>query len=102
MYPTTYSIHHTPVSPPPPPPPVSPSGVPYLRSLIMWHCCDPKERSVTALLRSLVRLLTEPPSPEPSTHLNLEAARLFFSQKEEDTKEYRKRVRRCVQRSVDG
>ena len=23
-------------------PHISPSGVPYLRTLLMWHCCEPK------------------------------------------------------------
>lgn len=83
-------------------PAISPSGVPYLRTLLMWHCSDAKERSVASLLKCVVALLSVPPSPEPSTHLNPEAAALFFSSKDEDQKEYRKRVRRCVQRSIDG
>jgi ubiquitin-conjugating enzyme E2 Z len=83
-------------------PHISPSGVPYLPSLLLWHCSEPKERTVGALLRRLVDLLKSEPSPEPATHLNVEAAALLFSRDEAERKEYRKRVTRAVQRSVDG
>ena len=83
-------------------PHISPSGLPYLRSLLMWHCCEPKERTVGGLLKQLVVLLTEDPSPEPVTHLNVEAAELYFSRSPDEKKEYKRRVKRTVQRSVDG
>lgn len=83
-------------------PQISPSGVPYLRSLLMWHCCEPKERTIASLIGQLIKLLKDDPSPEPATHLNLEAANLRFSRSEADRMEYKKRVKRCVQRSVDG
>ena len=89
----TTSIYH---------PQISPSGIPYLRSLLMWHCCEPKERTIAGLLQQLVNLLTADPCPEPATHLNLEAAGLYFSRSDEEKKEYKKRVKRAVQRSVDG
>ena len=83
-------------------PQISPAGHPYLRSLLVWHCCEPKERTIAGLLKQLVALLTEDPCPEPCTHLNLEAAELYFSRSEDDKKSYRKQVKRAVQRSVDG
>ena len=83
-------------------PQISPSGVPYLRSLLAWHCCEQKERTIPAILQQLVQLLTADPSPEPATHLNLEAAALRFSREESDRKEYKRLVKRCVARSVDG
>ena len=57
---------------------------------------------VSGLLHSLVALLASDPSPEPATHLNPDAARLYFSRSADEQKEYRKLVKRCVQRSVDG
>ena len=54
-------------------------GVPYLRQLVTWHCCEPKERTLHAMLTALVKLLACDPSPEPATHLNPEAASLRFS-----------------------
>ena len=83
-------------------PQISPSGVPYLRALIQWHCCDPKDRTLGALLANIVSLLTSDPSPEPATHLNLDAASLHFSRSDDDRKEYKKQVKKCVQRSMDG
>lgn len=83
-------------------PQIAPSGVPFLRTVAMWHCCEPKDRTVAALLRQLIALLQNDPSPEPATHLNLEAATLHFSRSDDERKEYKKRAKRCVQRSVDG
>ena len=83
-------------------PQISPAGLPYLRSLVMWHCCEPKERSVGGLLSQLIALLQSDPSPEPTTHLNPEAAALYFSRSDDDKKEYRRQVKKCVQRSMDG
>jgi len=81
---------------------ISPSGVPYLRAMLMWHCCEAKERTVAGILEQLVQLLTADPCPDPATHLNAEAAALLFSRSENERKEYKKRVKKCVQRSVDG
>ena len=83
-------------------PQISPAGVPYLRTLIMWHCCEAKDRTLGGLLHSLVHLLASDPSPEPATHLNLDAAALHFSRSDDDRKEYKKEVKKRVQRSVDG
>ena len=83
-------------------PQISPSGVPYLRALLMWHCCEARERTICGLLQQLVALLTADPSPEPATHLNLEASKLYFSRSDDEKKEYRRRAKRVVQRSVDG
>jgi len=68
----------------------------------MWHCCEPRERTIGGLLAGLVRLLSVDPCPEPATHLNLEAAGLLFSRSDDDRKEYKRRVKKCVQRSMDG
>eukprot|EP00900_Chrysochromulina_parva_P024407 jgi/Chrpa1/65/Chrysochromulina_OHIO_Genome00000170-RA len=83
-------------------PQISPAGVPYLRSVLMWHCCEPKDRTVRSLVSQLIQLLAADPSPEPATHLNLEAAGLRFSRIADEQKEYKRRVKRCVQRSMDG
>ena len=56
-------------------PQVSPQGVPYMRSLVMWHHIEPKGKTVSALLQQLVTLLSVEPSPEPVTHLNVEVGR---------------------------
>ena len=52
--------------------------------------------------QALVGLLASNPSPEPATHLNLEAASLAFSRSYDDKKEYKKQVKKRVQRSMDG
>jgi len=83
-------------------PQISPSGVPYLRTLLMWHCSESKERTLSHLLDQLVRLLSTEPSPEPATHLNPEAAALCFSRSADDHKEYKRQVKRKVERSMDG
>jgi len=58
--------------------------------------------AVSHLLDQLVRLLSTEPSPEPATHLNPEAAALCFSRSADDHKEYRRQVKRKVERSMDG
>ena len=83
-------------------PHISPLGVPYLKSLIMWSNPEAKDKSVSSLLTALVALLEQDPSPEPATHLNPEAASLVFSRSDEDKKEYKKQVKKRVQRSMDG
>jgi len=50
--------------------------------------------SVPSLLTSITSLFTD---PNPDSPANPEAARLYVS----DKKEYNKRVRRCVERSLD-
>lgn len=52
--------------------------------------------------QALVGLLASDPSPEPATHLNLEAASLAFSRSDDGKKEYKKQVKKRVQRSMDG
>jgi len=83
-------------------PHISVLGVPYLRSLIMWNALEPRERSVSSLLVALVNLLGADPSPEPATHLNPEAAVLVFSRSDDDKREYKRQVKKRVQRSTDG
>jgi len=82
-------------------PQINAQGVPYLRSLVMWHHVDPKDKSIPALLQQLVALLQAEPSPEPTTHLNCEAAALHFSQKDDERKEYKRQVKKRVQRSME-
>jgi hypothetical protein len=67
----------------------------------MWPYAEPRERSVAAVMRQLVGLLAHEPSPEPATHINPEAAALYFSRAVEERTEYKRRVKRCVQRSID-
>tara|TARA_B100000768_G_C11240567_1_gene359323 strand:- start:195 stop:362 length:168 start_codon:yes stop_codon:yes gene_type:complete len=52
--------------------------------------------------QALVGLLALDPSPEPATHLNPEAASLAFSRSDDDKKEYKRQVKKRVQRSMDG
>jgi len=83
-------------------PHISPLGVPYMRSLIMWSSLEPRDKSIAALLAALVGVLGKDPSPEPATHLNPEAAALAFSRSDDDKKEYKRRVKKVVQRSMEG
>ena len=83
-------------------PHISPLGVPYLRSLIMWGSLEPRDKSIGALLQALVGVLASDPSPEPATHLNQEAAGLVFSRSDDDKKEYKRQVKKKVQRSMEG
>mmetsp|Transcript_7231 Transcript_7231/g.18537 ORF Transcript_7231/g.18537 Transcript_7231/m.18537 type:complete len:105 (-) Transcript_7231:50-364(-) len=80
-------------------PNISPDGVPYLATLLLWHGVSPRGRSAKQLLEDVRALLLREPDPEPITHLNTEAAELCFSMDEDARKEYRRRVRRCAQRS---
>ena len=82
-------------------PQINSQGIPFLRSLIVWHHVEPKDKTVPALLRSLISLLASEPSPEPATHLNLEAAGLHFSRSDDERKEYKKQVKKRVQRSME-
>ena len=68
----------------------------------MWNTLEPRDKSVGALLQALINVLALDPSPEPTTHLNVEAATLAFSRSDDDRKEYKRHVKKCVQRSMDG
>lgn len=82
-------------------PHINSQGVPYLRTLVIWKHACPKEKTISALIRQLISLLTLEPSPEPATHLNHTAADLHFSRSDDERKEYKRHVKRCVQRSMD-
>jgi hypothetical protein len=58
--------------------------------------------SLRLTTQALVGLLALDPSPEPLTHLNTEAASLAFSRSDDDKKEYKRQVKKRVQRSMDG
>ena len=90
------------IPPRPPRPPPSAPGVPYLRTLLLWSTIEPKEKTPAALLNQLVQLLSKEPSPEPVTHLNQQAAALHFSRSDDDRKEYKRQVKKRVQRSLEG
>ena len=49
-----------------------------------------------------MQLLSKEPSPEPVTHLNQQAAALHFSRSDDDRKEYKRQVKKRVQRSLEG
>eukprot|EP00027_Filamoeba_sp_ATCC50430_P008041 CAMPEP_0168549136 /NCGR_PEP_ID=MMETSP0413-20121227/4940_1 /TAXON_ID=136452 /ORGANISM="Filamoeba nolandi, Strain NC-AS-23-1" /LENGTH=425 /DNA_ID=CAMNT_0008579499 /DNA_START=59 /DNA_END=1336 /DNA_ORIENTATION=+ len=80
----------------------------------MWHPHITKEgtpffitppgskQPVTSVIQALQKILSSQPSSSDSTWVNKEAALQFFSKKEEDVKEFKKRVQRCVRKSVDG
>jgi len=57
---------------------------------------------VEGILNALLKLLKTEPNSSPATWTNPEAARLCFSNDEEARKEFRKRVARCVAKSVEG
>lgn len=82
-------------------PHINSQGVPYLRTLVLWKHADPKEKTISALVGQLISLLSVEPSPEPTSHLNNTAADLHFSRNDDERKEYKRRVKRCVQRSMD-
>lgn len=82
-------------------PQINSQGVPYMRTLIIWKHADPKDKTITALVRQLVGLLTSEPSPEPTSHLNATAAALHFSRSDAERKDYKRHVQKCVQRSLD-
>jgi len=82
-------------------PQINSQGVPYMRTLIIWRHADPKDKTITALVRQLVGLLTSEPSPEPTSHLNATAAALHFSRSDAERKDYKRHVQKCVQRSMD-
>lgn len=80
-------------------PNISPDGIPYVSLLLLWHALPQRQRLLKALLVDLIRLLVKPPDPEPVTHLNAQAASLFFSANDDERKDYQRRARRCAQRS---
>lgn len=45
-------------------PSISAQGVPYMRQLLVWQTVEPREKSLGALVSSLVSLLANDPSPE--------------------------------------
>ena len=68
----------------------------------MWNTLEPRDKSIASLLQGLINVLALDPSPEPATHLNTEAATLAFSRSDDDRKEYKRQVKKRVQRSMDG
>ncbi|KAI9139502.1 ubiquitin-conjugating enzyme/RWD-like protein [Paraphysoderma sedebokerense] len=73
-------------------PNITSDGVPYMRIV--------KAEDIKAHLLALLALFTDDPIPHPSTHLNLEAARLYFGNKDE-RKEFNRNARRCASRSIE-
>ena len=81
-------------------PNISSEGVPYLSTLLLWHGVSPRQRTVKSLLNDIRALLVRDPDPEPITHLNPEAAELYFASPEAK-KDYHRRARRCAQESTE-
>ena len=54
-------------------PHISPLGVPYLRSLIMWNTLEPRDKSVTSLLTALQHGQTRRPASGRAGHPRFEA-----------------------------
>ncbi|KAI8054594.1 ubiquitin-conjugating enzyme/RWD-like protein [Syncephalis plumigaleata] len=71
---------------------VTEDGVPYYRVK--------REDDLKEHLQQIAALFTEDPSPNPSTHVNSEAAALYFGTAEE-RRQYMRSVRRCAARSVE-
>ncbi|KAI8929902.1 ubiquitin conjugating enzyme [Entophlyctis helioformis] len=71
---------------------VAPNGVPYYKVA--------KPGDVRQYLDALYALFSEPPSSSPATHLNTQAAQLYFGD-ETQRRSYNRSARRCAQRSVD-
>ncbi|KAI9227252.1 MAG: ubiquitin-conjugating enzyme/RWD-like protein [Piptocephalis tieghemiana] len=73
-------------------PHITTDGVPYY--------VVEREDSVLEHMQALVSLFSSDPSPDPSTHVNKEAANLYFGNKEE-RKQYMRNARRCAARSME-
>eukprot|EP00123_Amoebidium_parasiticum_P007408 comp18104_c0_seq1/m.18756 comp18104_c0_seq1/g.18756 ORF comp18104_c0_seq1/g.18756 comp18104_c0_seq1/m.18756 type:complete len:432 (-) comp18104_c0_seq1:522-1817(-) len=63
----------------------------------------PEQRplNVKRILLEIQAMLRDPPVPDPMLLVNPTAARLCFSNNEEDKREYRRRIQRCVQASQE-
>ena len=77
-------------------PHINPDGVPYYIPPLT-RVATP----VTTILKWLWKLLKDDIISSPNTFLNREAARLCFSTDENDRKDFKKRVARCVRQSVE-
>ncbi|TPX37201.1 hypothetical protein SmJEL517_g01121 [Synchytrium microbalum] len=73
-------------------PNISRDGFPYYRTL--------KPEDVRSHLSAIAALFTQDPDPQPATHLNATARDLYFGT-EAQKKDFRRRVRRCAQKSAD-
>eukprot|EP00164_Ancoracysta_twista_P002591 GFYU01003447.1.p1 GENE.GFYU01003447.1~~GFYU01003447.1.p1 ORF type:complete len:435 (-),score=87.71 GFYU01003447.1:424-1728(-) len=75
-------------------PNVSPDGVPRI-TLKQKDCAN-----VAAILKALLAVFTSDPCPDPTSQLNPEASKLYFSKEESERKSYRRKVRTCIEASV--
>lgn len=58
-------------------------------------------RSLPAIIAAVHGVLKEPPSPNPSTWVNLDAAEMYFQGGEAGRAEYLRKAKRCAQRTMD-
>eukprot|EP01118_Nematostelium_gracile_P011225 TRINITY_DN3954_c0_g1_i1.p1 TRINITY_DN3954_c0_g1~~TRINITY_DN3954_c0_g1_i1.p1 ORF type:complete len:421 (-),score=104.33 TRINITY_DN3954_c0_g1_i1:56-1318(-) len=77
-------------------PHITTDGIPFY-----WVPPQTKE-PVTPILNAIMKLLRSEPNASPATWVNVQAANQYFSKKEEEKKEYKKKVAQCVRRSVEG
>jgi ubiquitin-protein ligase len=75
---------------------VTKDGIPFY-----WIPPGTKEPVIPILL-ALQKLLRTEPNSSSATWVNLDAAKQYFSKKEEEKKEYKKKVGQCVRKSVEG
>jgi ubiquitin-conjugating enzyme E2 Z len=73
-------------------PHITEDGIPYYRVT--------QEDDIKQHIQAIYNLFVEPPSPNPSTHVNRAAAALYFGN-EEEHRQYIRNARRCAARSVD-
>ncbi|RKP27846.1 ubiquitin-conjugating enzyme/RWD-like protein, partial [Syncephalis pseudoplumigaleata] len=71
---------------------VTADGIPYYRVK--------REEDIKEHLQQIAALFTDDPSPNPSTHVNSEAAALYFGTADE-RRQYMRSVRRCAMRSTE-
>jgi len=77
-------------------PNISPDGIPFY--------VPPAGRSspVISVLQWIRKLLKDEPICSPTTFLNLQAAKLYISKDENEKKEFKKQVAKCVRASTEG
>jgi len=77
-------------------PNISPDGIPFY--------VPPAGRSspVISVLQWIRKLLKDEPICSPTTYLNLQASKLYISKDENEKKEFKKQVAKCVRASTEG
>jgi len=77
-------------------PHITKDGIPYY--FVPPGTKDP----VLPVLLAIQKMLKSEPNSSSATWVNFEAAQQYFSKKEDDKKDYKKKVTQCARRSVEG